>query len=546
MRRVIAVAAAIGLGVTGVATAGTAYAAQRPSGSSKAASTPATVPVTASSIHWSTCSDPGLTSFGAVCAMLSVPLDYSKPHGKKIQLALSMVKHTVPASKYQGIMLINPGGPGGSGQGLSFLGQLVPGGAGDAYDWIGFDPRGVGASVPSLSCDPNYFAGPRPAYVPYNPALKTAWLTRSKTYAAQCGADGGALLNHVTTIDSAKDMDSIRAATGQRRINYYGFSYGTYLGQVYSTLYPTHVRRMVLDSNVDPRKVWYQANLDQDPAFERNTKIWFAWVAKYDSIYHLGKTEKAVENLWYQTQNELQADPAGGIVGADEFSDAFEYAAYYQQTWLQLGDTFASWVHGKDTAKLVDLYEEVDGPGDDNGFAMYLATECTDTQWPTSINKVFADNWRVFQTAPYLTWNNAWFNGPCSYWPGRASTPVKINGSRVAPILLIDETLDAATPYEGSLETRSLFPRSSLIALPGGTSHANSLNGDACLDNEIAAYLANGTLPHRKAGNRADATCQPLPVPVPTAASMAPQAKARTAAPDLPALRNRLVQLVRS
>ena len=100
----------------------------------------------------------------------------------------------------------------------------------------------------------------------------------------------------MTTIDAARDMDSIRAALGQKQINYYGFSYGTYLGQVYSTLFPSHVRRLVMDSNVDPRDVWYKANLNQDVAFNRNIKIWFAWLAKYHNVYHLGSTEKAVRS----------------------------------------------------------------------------------------------------------------------------------------------------------------------------------------------------------------------------------------------------------
>jgi pimeloyl-ACP methyl ester carboxylesterase len=103
----------------------------------------------------------------------------------------------------------------------------------------------------------------------------------------------------MTTVDSARDMDSIRAALGQNKISYYGFSYGTYLGQVYSTLFPSHVRRLIMDSNVDPRKVWYQANLDQDIAFNRNIKIWFGWLAQHHSFYHLGNTEKAVEHRWY-------------------------------------------------------------------------------------------------------------------------------------------------------------------------------------------------------------------------------------------------------
>jgi pimeloyl-ACP methyl ester carboxylesterase len=542
-RRFIAVTAAIGLGVSGLAAANAASASPSAAPSKAAAVTAVAkgVPVTTGSITWSTCADPDLTSFGAVCAMLSVPLNYKKPHGTKIQLALSMVKHTVPDSKYQGPMLVNPGGPGGSGVGLSVLGQFVPNNAGAAYDWIGFDPRGVGASVPSLTCDPNFFNGPRPEYVPYNIVIKDAWLTKSKNYAKACGTAGGALLNHLTTADSAKDMDSIRKALGQKQINYYGFSYGTYLGQVYSTLFPTHMRRMVLDSNVDPRKVWYQANLDQDPAFDRNTKIWFAWVAKYDSVYHLGKTESAVEHLFYTVQNQLQANPAGGVVGADEWADSFQYAGYYQIEWTAIADVFAGWVKNHDPAPLIDWYNGVAGVGDDNGFAMYLATECTDAHWPRSVSKYFADNWRVFQKAPYFTWLNAWFNGPCLTWPGKSSTPVKINGKHVKSALLVDETLDAATPFEGSLEVRKLFPHSSLIALPGGTSHANSLFGDACLDNQIAAYLATGKLPPRKSGNRPDTTCKPLPLPVPDGAAASAQAKARTAAPNLVALRSQLV-----
>jgi pimeloyl-ACP methyl ester carboxylesterase len=109
------------------------------------------------------------------------------------------------------------------------------------------------------------------------------WLTRSARYAHKCqthSAAQAALLGNMTTVDSARDMDSIRAALGQSQITYYGFSYGTYLGQVYSTLFPSHGQRLIMDSNVDPRHVWYQANLAQDIAFNRNVDIWFGWLAK--------------------------------------------------------------------------------------------------------------------------------------------------------------------------------------------------------------------------------------------------------------------------
>ena len=184
-------------------------------------------------------------------------------------------------------MLLNPGGPGGSGLGLSVLGPVISHGfgrkdVGGAYDWIGFDPRGVGASRPSLSCDPDYFGPDRPEYVPSTPELLQVWQERSAGYAQACGKAGGRLLDNMRTTDAARDMDEIRKALGATRINYYGFSYGTYLAQVYTKLFPQRMRRMVLDSNVDPRRVWYRANLDQDIAFDRNLGLFFGWVARHD------------------------------------------------------------------------------------------------------------------------------------------------------------------------------------------------------------------------------------------------------------------------
>ncbi len=529
-RKIFAGATGVAVVVSGAVALTPAAASAAPSGTATTASTAAStanaVP-TPPPITWSACTDIAPT---AQCGFVTVPLDYSHPGGTKIKLAVSRVPHTVAASKYQGVMLVNPGGPGGSGVGLSFLGQLVPNHVGDDYDWIGFDPRGVGASEPSLTCNPNIFHPDRPNYIPTSQSLVNTWLSISKNYATACGKDQPALLQHVKTIDSAKDMDSIRLALGASKINYYGFSYGTYLGQVYSTLYPTHVRRMVLDSNVDPRRVWYGANLDQDVAFNRNINIWFGWLAKYNNVYHLGKTEKAVQALWYSQLAALTKKPAGGIIGPDEWTDAFLYAGYYQSTWTDLGSTFAAWIHNHDLNAVKAAYENADGyPGSDNEYAMYDATQCTDVQWPQSWAKWKADNSAIYKKAPFETWSNAWYNAPCLYWPAKAGTPVKINGSKVSSVLLVDETLDAATPYSGSLEVRRLYPNASLLALPGGTSHANSLDGDACEDNTIARYLASGTLPARRAGNNtADAFCAPLPQPVPT-----PSTSASTQAPLL-------------
>lgn len=475
------------------------------------ASTAVSIP-TPPAIRWAACSDTYLKSFHAQCGTLTVPLDYANPRGTKITLAVSRIKHTVTAKKYQGVMLTNPGGPGGSGLWLATLGQMVPQGAGNAYDWIGFDPRGVGSSKPAVTCDPNVTGFARPDFVPSTPAKLAVWQARAKAYAQACARKNGPILKNLTTIDSAKDMESLRLALGQKQINYYGFSYGTYLGQVYSTLYPTHVRRMVLDSNVDPRGVWYQLNLDQDVAFEKNINIWFGWLAKYDSTYHLRNTAAKVKSLFNKTQAKLMAKPAAGKIGGDEWVDIFLNAAYYQFTWPELGTLFAQFNATGNAQPLIEAYG---GPRNDNGNAVYSAVECTDVQWPTAWSKWSADNWRTYRVAPYMTWDNAWMNAPCIYWPTKPRTPVKINGAKVASALLIDETLDGATPYAGSVQVRKLYPKARLLALPGGTSHANSLAGNACEDNSIATYLATGKLPTRKVGNGPDATCAPLPQPTP-------------------------------
>ena len=267
------------------------------------------------SISWGSCSDPSLSQAGAQCGYLSVPLNYSKPNGQKIRLAVARSQHTSSAADYQGAILTNPGGPGGSGLELGAIlastlqEENYPAAAAD-YDWIGFDPRGVGSSKPALSCNPGFLGPDRANYIPTTSRLLTYWKRRSQAYAAECAVKSPkqtALLHNDTTIDSARDMDSIRKALGLKQISYYGFSYGTYLGQVYSTLFPSHVRRLILDSNVDPRGVWYQSNLDQDTAFNRNINIWFAWLAKYNSIYHLGATKQAVSKLFYATQSALTA-----------------------------------------------------------------------------------------------------------------------------------------------------------------------------------------------------------------------------------------------
>ncbi|MFC4859066.1 alpha/beta fold hydrolase [Actinophytocola glycyrrhizae] len=505
-KRFAALAAVAGVVLSGVAATSVASAA------------PTEIPeFTPEPIQWGECDNPRLVQAGAKCGFLDVPLDYAQPDGEMIKLAVSRVTHKSPDAAYQGPMLVNPGGPGGSGLIYSVFGDFVPDGGGDAYDWIGFDPRGVGASRPSLSCIPDYDGYNRPFFVPITPDLERTWLTRSRNYADACGENGGKLLEHMTTVDSANDMESIRKALGAERINYYGFSYGTYLGQVYGTLFPARLARVVFDGNVNPKRVWYDANLDQDVAFDRNIKVYFDWVAKYDSVYHLGATGRAVEALFYRKQAELLRAPAGGVIGPDEWTDIFLQAAYYVYGWEDIASAFAGFVHDGDWETLRDLYGTP--PFDDNGHAVYLAVSCTDKQWPTNWNKWRVDNWLTFARAPFETWANAWFNAPCAFWPAAADTPVTIDGRGVGSALLLNETLDSATPYSGAIEVRKLFPNSVLVEGVGGTTHSGSLSGVECSDSIVTEYLKTGALPERKPGDGSDVQCDPVPQPVPSGAT---------------------------
>jgi pimeloyl-ACP methyl ester carboxylesterase len=492
-------------------------------------------PVTAA-VSWAKCTggDPYLEN--AECAQIQVPLDYSRPNGKKISVAVSRLKHT-DAKHYKGVLVGNPGGPGGSGLYLSggFANWFTGVGHPEIpaqYDIIGFDPRGVGASQPALTCDPHFSDPVRPDYVPHSAAAEATWLKKSKAYAQACASKFGWLLPHLRTTDAARDLDAIRAALGQKQISYYGFSYGTYLGATYGTLFPKRVRHMVLDGNVDDRGVWYDAQLEQDKAFERNIKLFFGWIAKYDSRFHLGTSEAAVEKAYYAMRAKAGKQAIGGKVGPDELDDTFLNAGYNTGWYEPIADVFSAYVTKGDAAAITDFYSDYIFSSDDNGFAVYNAVQAADARWPRSWSTWHKDAAKLYKQGYHFnTWGNVWFNAPVKYWPFQGGPKLKINARGMAPALLVQSTLDAATPYPGGVQMHKLLP-SRLVAELGGKTHANTLNGNACLDDRVAAYLSSDTLPKDRPGSGPDVTCQALPDPVPADAAAS---TARGTAPRVPA-----------
>jgi pimeloyl-ACP methyl ester carboxylesterase len=542
VKKLLAVAATAGLGLSGLGLGATSASA---TASASGAFRPA-------SLTWHACQPDivtGAQAYDAVgpvkvstiiqCAELKVPLDYANPSGQKITLELTRLPHQGSGAA-KGDILVNPGGPGGEGAlyGASvYARNSAPMQA--AYNVIGFDPRGIGFSTPKLTCDANYSNAPRPDYGEGGGHDDAVWLKKSKDYADACYKNFGAhakvdLLDHIKTIDSIHDMDSIRQALGNKKLDYYGASYGTYLGQTYATVYPKNVGRMVLDGNVGPKGVWYDAQLNQDVAFNKDMDYYFGWIAKYDSTYHLGTTQSAVRSFYYKLQDKLAAHPltytGGGqtvAVGEDELVDNIQNAAYRrsQAVWNSYAAALSAYKSG-DVATFAGTFgAATTGGSDDNSFAVYLAVQCTDTQWPLSWAKWHADAVRTNKTSPFLTWGNVWFNAPCLYWHAKPGKPVDVGHTKDLPsnILMFQATEDAATPYAGALELHKLLRGSHLVVQDGDRTHCIVHRGDlrpGGVDSYFDAYFLNGTLPKTDTVHVSQ-----LGDPVPPAASAKGQAE---------------------
>ena len=309
MKKLVMTVAAAGMLVAGLAAWPGAAAAGTAAPGATSARAPEYSPPP---IAWGQCASVSLQQAGAQCGLLTVPLDYAKPDGAKIKIAVSRIMHKTSSANAQGVMLVNPGGPGGSGLGLARLGAFVPEQRRRRPTTGSASTPAVSAPAnPSLSCDSAYFGGPRPYYVPETAALLHAWWDRTRQYARDCGAAGGALLGHMKTTERGQRHGEHPQGAGRRARSTTTAS-PTAPTSARSTARCTlnRVRRMVLDGVVDPVGVWYDANLDQDIQFDKNIKIYFDWVAKHDDVYHLGTDGAAVEDLYYSIA--AAAAPAPG------------------------------------------------------------------------------------------------------------------------------------------------------------------------------------------------------------------------------------------
>jgi pimeloyl-ACP methyl ester carboxylesterase len=455
-------------------------------------------PVTAAStIQWGACppdvaAEPGAAALR--CATISVPLDYKKPSGPHLEVAVSRLAAT-DQTKRRGVLLLNPGGPGGAGLDLPLVfGSLMPASVLQSYDLIGFDPRGLGHSSP-LTC--GLTDQQQQDLIPYpSPDGFAAQVAAQRQVVKQCFEHSGAQLPYITTANTARDMDQIRIGLGEKKISYLGYSYGTYLGAVYSSLFASHTDRIILDSSVGSQMIWRTEFRNWGPSNEIRFPDFTTWVATQNAAYGLGATSDAVRATYFRLAAKLDAHPQGSLTG-NLFRGSTRGALYNDMNFPSLAELWQA-VDKSDAAtaaKVASIF--ADGPSD-NGVPVLLGILCGDTSWPRSVAQYQADSkhdGRLYPIAGAMA-GNVW---PCAFWPTKPQEPlVPITSRGPSNILILQNLRDPATIYSGGVQMRaSLGDRARLVSVNQGGHGVYLLTQNACASDVATSFLVDGVLPGR-------------------------------------------------
>ncbi|MCF2529245.1 alpha/beta hydrolase [Yinghuangia soli] len=446
------------------------------------------------------------------CATLRVPLDYAAPAARSIEIAV--MRH--PAGKADariGSLLTNPGGPGGSGvDWLKYAYARFDGGIHDRFDVVSFDPRGVGASTPVRCLDDavrdrrNGDDGPDPAD---HAATKAHGEQLGKEFAAACQEKSGDLLQHVGTRNAARDMDVLRGVLGDAKLNYLGYSYGTYLGSLYTEEFPDRVGRLVLDGAVDPAQDPLEKSVNQQIGFEQSFTR-FAKDCAARAGCPFGRDAEKAPKIASDFLDGLRTKPLRtndskrkltsnlGWTGAINLLYGDEDK---QWKWLREAFTYAMRdANGAALLYYADNYNGRDEKGKYDGSMDALPViRCADMMaeapTPERIQEMLA---KLKKEAPLFSQNTVAedFEGPgCEYWPFRTTEkPHTVKAPASNPVLVVGTTGDPATPYEASERLAAGLEHATLLTLEG-EGHGAYGKGSDCIDDAVDAYLLEGALP---------------------------------------------------
>jgi pimeloyl-ACP methyl ester carboxylesterase len=391
---------------------------------------------------------------GLYCATLTVPIDYAHPSAGAIQLAVS--RELTTRSPNLGEVVVNPGGPGASGiQFLDSAAGFVRGQLGNEFDVVSFDPRGVGSSAP-IRCLSSAQLDQWVAFEadPQSPSAVAEQDQLAKGFAAGCEAKAGALLAHVGTVDTARDLDVLRSALGQTKLTYLGFSYGTFLGAIYAQLFPQNVRALVLDGAVDPAASAVELDQVQAQGFEVALKSWIANCVT-SAKCPLGTSAAIAEqhlDTWLATLRSAPiAASSGRTVTWSLAVQGIAAALYTPEDWAALTLSLTAAMNGNGMG-LLNLSDQIDGRQSngsyDNLIESNMAINCVDRPSLGPIAAYAAAALAGEKDGPTFGQFIGWGNVACADWPVAPElAPGPINPAGSPPIMVIGTLRDPATPY---------------------------------------------------------------------------------------------------
>ncbi len=498
----VAGAIVLALAVSGCATFFTSQQAS-PVASSTSTPTGETVdaalqPFYSQVIAWSDCGG------GMQCATVMAPLDWADPAAGSLDLAI--VRQPATGSDRLGSLLVNPGGPGASG--YDFVKDSVSFATSKQlqarYDVVGFDPRGVGRSSAVTCLDS---AGMDRYIYDILPGTRGSaqWLgeytASSKTFADACAANSGDLLKHVDTVSAARDMDLLRSVLGDEKLNYLGYSYGTFLGSTYADLYPTHIGRMVLDGALDPTSSSFDVSLGQAVGFENAMRAYMADCLARANCPFTGTVDAGMARI-SQLLAEVDATPLttadGRQLGSSTLITAIVYPLYDATAWTYLSNMFAEVMAAKSdlAMQFADAYNgrQSDGTYKDNSTEAFMSINCLDYPVTTDATTIAAQNAQLVAQAPVI--GPYWTFGDigCQEWADQSTrTPHAVTAEGAPPILVVGTTGDPATPYKWAQALAGELSTGQLITYvgQGHTAYGSS----SCVKGVVDTYLLEGTAP---------------------------------------------------